>query len=224
MALASSIAAVVSCSWTIISMYKLRILEQPEHVRTSGYVTTVSGRPINPVPVLQLSYITGDDSSESASPRPSLELQDHQGDRSEYQQRMPTPEHSSQLNQPRNTSRPTSNALNPAPLDPSPHDPTALEGPPSSVAETNSDEQSRGNRSRDRNATRAITTLFGSLVSPSYFARGLDQAMGVFFVFGNLCVRMEGSFRLQFTLVDLHLYLPASAASRPISQYVRAVV
>ncbi|KAI9201876.1 velvet factor-domain-containing protein [Polychytrium aggregatum] len=47
--------------------------------------------------------------------------------------------------------------------------------------------------------------LFGNLVSPSQFAQGLDHATGVFFIFSNLCIRMEGSFRLQFTLVDLQL-------------------
>ncbi|KAI9199272.1 uncharacterized protein BJ171DRAFT_219438 [Polychytrium aggregatum] len=50
-----------------------------------------------------------------------------------------------------------------------------------------------------------LTPLFGNLVSPSYVARDLDQRLGIFFIFGNLCIRLEGSFRLRFTLVDLRL-------------------
>ncbi|KAI9206924.1 velvet factor [Polychytrium aggregatum] len=47
--------------------------------------------------------------------------------------------------------------------------------------------------------------LYGTLVSPSYFARGLDEQLSVFFLFGNLCTRIEGTFRLGFVLVDMRL-------------------
>ncbi|KAI9199705.1 velvet factor [Polychytrium aggregatum] len=49
--------------------------------------------------------------------------------------------------------------------------------------------------------------LFGNTVSPSYSAKDLVGRQGIFFVFGNLCVRLEGIFRLKFKLVHLMLGL-----------------
>ncbi|KAI9206789.1 velvet factor-domain-containing protein [Polychytrium aggregatum] len=47
-------------------------------------------------------------------------------------------------------------------------------------------------------------SLFGALISPSIFAKGVNGTeAGIYFVFGALFIRVEGTYRLMFDLVDL---------------------
>ncbi|KAI9333946.1 hypothetical protein DFJ73DRAFT_613955, partial [Zopfochytrium polystomum] len=46
-------------------------------------------------------------------------------------------------------------------------------------------------------------TLFGSLVSPCQFLTDLTGVKGAYFVFPELCVRVEGTFRLKIVVSDL---------------------
>ncbi|KAI9208110.1 velvet factor [Polychytrium aggregatum] len=47
-------------------------------------------------------------------------------------------------------------------------------------------------------------SLFGHLVAPSTFARDINGSdTGVYFIFGNISIRIEGRFRLKFILIDL---------------------
>lgn len=50
-----------------------------------------------------------------------------------------------------------------------------------------------------------IFNLIGSLTSPAYALRDLNDEMGIFFVFRQLSIRTEGEYRLKFSLVDLSI-------------------
>ncbi|KAI9207095.1 velvet factor [Polychytrium aggregatum] len=45
--------------------------------------------------------------------------------------------------------------------------------------------------------------LFGNLVSQSYFLTGMNEERGVFFIFDQICLRVEGRYRLKFFLNDV---------------------
>ncbi|KAI9271629.1 velvet factor [Phascolomyces articulosus] len=45
--------------------------------------------------------------------------------------------------------------------------------------------------------------LTGQTVSSMYKLKDYDNNDGGFFVFGNLCVRVEGQYRLRFTLFEI---------------------
>ncbi|KAI9204625.1 velvet factor-domain-containing protein [Polychytrium aggregatum] len=45
--------------------------------------------------------------------------------------------------------------------------------------------------------------MFGTLVSQAYFLSDMSDEQGVFFIFDQVCVRIEGRFRLKFVLNDL---------------------
>ncbi|KAI9208408.1 velvet factor [Polychytrium aggregatum] len=50
----------------------------------------------------------------------------------------------------------------------------------------------------------AQPSLFGNLVSSAVFSKSAQNSMtGVFFVFSKLFIRVEGTYRLKFTLADL---------------------
>ncbi len=47
--------------------------------------------------------------------------------------------------------------------------------------------------------------LMGSLVTPMYVLIDLDSREGGFFVFSDLSVRIEGTYRIKFTLMEVGL-------------------
>ncbi|KAI8615786.1 velvet factor [Chytriomyces sp. MP71] len=67
--------------------------------------------------------------------------------------------------------------------------------------------------------TRSTT---GSIVSSLYRLRDLDNKDGAFFVFPDLSVRMEGSYRLKFSLFEIintEMYYCTSIISNPFNVY-----
>ncbi|ORX67176.1 hypothetical protein DL89DRAFT_206438, partial [Linderina pennispora] len=64
--------------------------------------------------------------------------------------------------------------------------------------------------------------MAGSMVSPLHTLRDESMAQGAYFVFSDLSVRMEGSFRLRFDLFELDdcmVHSRASATSDVFSVY-----
>ncbi|KAI9204607.1 velvet factor-domain-containing protein [Polychytrium aggregatum] len=70
--------------------------------------------------------------------------------------------------------------------------------------------------------------MFGTLVSQAYFLSDMSDEQGVFFIFDQVCVRIEGRFRLKFVLNDLDqseivntggAYSLASVKSEPFIAY-----
>jgi hypothetical protein len=51
-----------------------------------------------------------------------------------------------------------------------------------------------------------IATLIGTLISPSFHLFSPSGTETVYFIFSDLSVRREGTFRLQFSLYDLTGY------------------
>ena len=68
--------------------------------------------------------------------------------------------------------------------------------------------------------------LLGTIVSSLYSLKDTDNTVGGFFVFGDLSVKCEGTYRLEFTLFELKMpdkwcwYL-ASARSEPFTVYAQ---
>ncbi|KAI8918836.1 velvet factor [Entophlyctis helioformis] len=52
-----------------------------------------------------------------------------------------------------------------------------------------------------------IRTLFGSTVSSCYRLRDLGSDFGFFFFFPDLCIRVEGVYRLRFTVTRVSGYV-----------------
>ena len=66
--------------------------------------------------------------------------------------------------------------------------------------------------------------LLGTIVSSLYSLKDTDNSLGGFFVFGDLSVKCEGQYRLEFTLFELRLaekecYLLATARSDAFTVY-----
>ncbi|KAI9206923.1 velvet factor [Polychytrium aggregatum] len=186
-------------------MYKLNIIEQPRNVRTSGYVPSVVGRSIDPVPILQLVYqeangsvITNGHSRQLlAANRFVTHVRLFSGDGTRDLTEIGF--------------LPGSNTTHSIPQAKDSPDSGLLPSERSAQLDLDSRSDRLDRPSPEvvqRGSNGEIFPLFGNLVSPSHFARGLDQVMGVFFVFGNLSIRTEGTFRLQFVLVDLKLLDP----------------
>ncbi|KAJ1781604.1 hypothetical protein LPJ62_005766, partial [Coemansia sp. RSA 2167] len=51
------------------------------------------------------------------------------------------------------------------------------------------------------------TAMAGSMVSPLHPLRDTSSVHGAYFVFSDLSVRMEGSFRLRFDLFEIAGYV-----------------
>jgi hypothetical protein len=68
----------------------------------------------------------------------------------------------------------------------------------------------------------SATALLGTLVSSIHRLKDLDNTDGGFFIFGDLSVKVEGTFRLQFTLYelkDMECVLLATKTSNPFQVY-----
>jgi hypothetical protein len=68
--------------------------------------------------------------------------------------------------------------------------------------------------------------LLGSLVSSLYSLKDTDNSVGGFFVFGDLSVKCEGRYRLEFTLYELRLaemgcFMLAITQSEPFTVYAQ---
>ena len=48
-----------------------------------------------------------------------------------------------------------------------------------------------------------LDSLFGTIISECFFGNDLDGNKGAFFIFPELCLRVEGRYRLKFSLHDL---------------------
>ncbi|KAH0544568.1 hypothetical protein FGG08_001340 [Glutinoglossum americanum] len=59
------------------------------------------------------------------------------------------------------------------------------------------------------------TALAGTLVSSLHRLKDIDNSDGGFFVFGDLSVKLEGEFRLRFSLFEMLKKRPAPTALRP---------
>ncbi|KAJ3048352.1 hypothetical protein HK097_010647, partial [Rhizophlyctis rosea] len=92
------------------------------------------------------------------------------------------------------------------PPDPSsfpPHIKTEPPLPPSQLSSSSSlSSRKRGSVSSSPSPP-VHRTLFGSLVSSAHLLNDLNGERGAFFVFPDLCIRVEGRFRLAFMLSDL---------------------
>lgn len=48
-----------------------------------------------------------------------------------------------------------------------------------------------------------IRNLLGTIMGSSYHLQGLDQEMGIYYIFSDLSIRTEGTYRLGFTMMNL---------------------
>lgn len=55
-----------------------------------------------------------------------------------------------------------------------------------------------------------LTALIGTLISPSFHLFSPSGTETVYFIFSDLSVRAEGTFRLKFALFDLSGYSPSN--------------
>jgi hypothetical protein len=53
-----------------------------------------------------------------------------------------------------------------------------------------------------RSSDTVLSTLYGTVVAECSFCTDLDGCPSAFFVFSDCCIRVEGQYRLKFTLVD----------------------
>lgn len=72
-------------------------------------------------------------------------------------------------------------------------------------------------------------SLSGSLVSSLHRLKDISNKDGGFFVFGDISVKVQGTFRLHFSLFDLHKYADitsydVSASANPPQRYQRGHV
>jgi hypothetical protein len=58
-------------------------------------------------------------------------------------------------------------------------------------------------------------SLAGSLISSLHRLKDIDNKDGAFFVFGDISVKIKGTFRLRFTLFDLQKQVPDSNVNGP---------
>ncbi|KAI9205272.1 velvet factor [Polychytrium aggregatum] len=201
------------------TMYALSILDHPFQVRCSGFSNKVMGRKIDPIPVLQLSYYdpaqqihVTDASALSEASRFVVYVQLFSEDGMQNLSNVLIPPN--RLNR----------AAHASPLTPEPTTfqskseiaPGAVDFPRVSSASSSVVMQEQAGT----HPSQVVPSLFGTLVSPSYFTRDLDQRLGVYFIFGDLSLRVEGTFRLKFLLFDLAASLPIpdmNTPSRPIA-------
>ncbi|KAI9208370.1 velvet factor [Polychytrium aggregatum] len=200
-----SACAVVVLSFVSLHPYSLAIKEQPRQVRASGYTLSISGRSVDPVPVLQLSYQDANGDLITDGQHPRLVASTNFVVYAKLFSADETPIASSRVRSSSDPSAERSNDRREQPIA-SGHGLIASPGQGSILIDELEEPDSGSSKGQ-------ASPLFGTLVSPSYLARGLDKIMGVFFIFGNLCVRIEGSFRLKFTLVDLKV---ADANPNPV--------
>ncbi|TPX63426.1 hypothetical protein SpCBS45565_g06620 [Spizellomyces sp. 'palustris'] len=60
-----------------------------------------------------------------------------------------------------------------------------------------------GSSSTSKDSKPYVGTLFGSLVSQCHFLTDLSGTKGAYFVFPELCIRVEGTFKLKIILSNL---------------------
>ena len=74
----------------------------------------------------------------------------------------------------------------------------------------------------DKEDTPATNSLIGTVVSSLHKLKDANNIDGGFFIFGDLSVKIEGRFKLQFSLYqmrDVHCQLVASTTSSPFTVY-----
>ncbi|KAI9204628.1 velvet factor-domain-containing protein [Polychytrium aggregatum] len=199
--------------------YVLNVIQQPNRAKSGSLDTLTDPKPVDPPVILQLSTRASEervlrspvDMPESATfvvhAKLWAETRDEESLEGEPQFR-------------REETIPSSSASSRRPS----RDALALRQIQSQRQTPRSFAQPAGDESSE---ALPATLAFGTLVSHSLFLTDMEGDPGVFFVFSDLYVRMEGRFRLKFFLTDLQQseesgvggQCLATAISQPFTSY-----